>query len=311
MEKRDENRFIVVRGVVHFLRDHRARLGEICDSEGATTLESILAETERLREQQLFADGEYSRYKALVDELTAQLMQRYFDPIASVATYRRRVDGPKDWEAFTKPDPKRSVLQFAGHCHVTARFARQQEASFLRWGVSLDGVEEMIDALEEAHASQGRMNAQGHAATETIPQTLGRARQVINAVGDLIEAKCSDDPAFLAAWKFTIALPKVQPKRLISGGRLALPTGETVSEERLLPAATGDATSVKLIVTTPANQLPPSRTQLSLPSGLPSLVRTIRSRISGPFQRLAELMRGSGPKGSDAPPYSSDAPPPP
>jgi hypothetical protein len=310
MEKRDENRFIVVRGVVHFLRDHRARLGEICDSEGATTLESILAETERLREQQLFADGEYSRYKALVDELTAQLMLRYFDPIASVAAYRSRVDGPKDWEGFSKPDPKRSVMRFAGRCHDAARFARQREASLLRWSVSLDGVEEMIDALEQAHTSQGLMNAHGHGATAAIPRILGPARKVINAVGDLIEAKCSDDPALLAAWETTIALPKIQPRRLVSGGPLALPAGETVSEERLLPATTGETASVKLIVTTSAKQLPPSRTQLSLPSGLPSLVRTIRSRISGPFQRLAELMRGSGPKGSDAPPSSSDAPPP-
>lgn len=310
MEKRDENRFIVVRGAVHFLRDNRARLGEICDSEGATTLESILAETEQLREQQLFADGEYSQYKALVEDLTAQLMQRYFDPIASVAAYRRRADPAEGWQKFTKPDPKKSVAQFAGQCRITAGFAREQEANLLRWGVSLDGVEEMIAALEEAHTRQGLMNGQGHAAAKTIPKTLGRARRVINAIEDLIEAKCSDDEALLTDWKFTIALPKIPPKRLQSAGPLALPAGEMVSEERLLPATTGGAASVNLIVTTSAKQLPPGKTQLSLPSGLPSLVRTIRSGISGPFQRLADLMRGPGPKGSDSMPSSSDAQPP-
>ena len=310
MDADDKKRHQMVRSAAEFLRTNLASLGVNPEIEAVQALfrqlqsldEAVSVREERARE--------FTRLKAEEERLREELFLRYLDPIDSVWKHYQGTPHQHGWPILAKPEKGIAIHDVLVSAERIAKGAKSRADELRSWGVSIDSLDELITALKETYRRRDFLRGQKTAATNTIPIHVGMATEAVRRAGKVLRPHLKKQPALLAGWKAASTIPKPPTQRLLPAGPHALPSGQTTGLERRLPATTGDQASVKLVITSPAKQLPASTTGTTTRSLMPNLVRTISARLSGPFRRLSDLMRGvegreAGPPGS-APPPSND-----
>jgi hypothetical protein len=208
MEKREDHRFIAIRGGVLFVDRYIDRIRHIAESDTVVSLRQIAARIEYLSLEQAESKSAGPATTTLLKERRADIMERYVNPIVSSIERAQRKQYPGDWMDVSKPDPTIALGKFVTQLRVLSKYLKQREEQFEPWYIIPPGFDEAIDTLAQTRDQQGQLRVRSAGATGGIPDLLAKGRKDIDTITTLLIAQVKD-PVLIAEWRAATKVRKV------------------------------------------------------------------------------------------------------